>query len=488
MDLETLLSFQWGMMAPEFTILITGVIVSLQDLFYGKKRLSSWLAIIGILLAMVFLSAQYQHEPVSILYDTYVFDQVSFFFKYILLMGTLLILLMTSTSWDEETEKVRGDFHYLLLAALLGGMIVVSSADIITLYAGLELLSISSYILVGLRKYNRNANEGAMKYIITGSLASAVTLFGLSYIYGLTGTTNLYDISREMSVIDTQLEPLAVLGFVITFVGLTFKISTVPFHMWTPDVYQGAATPITAFLSVVSKAAGFLLLIRIFVAAFTTEPGLSDDLTVYEYAIGFAGVLAAITMIIGNTVALRQRNMKRLFAYSSIAHAGYLLIPLVALSAFSLETIWFYLLAYMWMNIGAFAIIHVLIQNHQTEDISMFSGLYQRSPVLALMMTLFLASLAGIPATAGFIGKFNIFLGALSADPAHYVLAAIMIGTTVISYVYYFNILVQMYSRPKAESSPIQVPKALWLTIAICAAGTLVFGLFPNLALQFFSW
>ncbi|TCT26423.1 NADH dehydrogenase subunit N [Melghiribacillus thermohalophilus] len=487
MDLETLLSFKWSIMAPEFTILITGVIVSLQDLFYGNKRLSSWLSILGVLLAIAFLSTQYQHESVSILYDTYIFDEVTFFFKIILLTGTLLILLMTSPSWDEETERVRGDFHYLLLAALLGGMIVVSSGDVITLYAGLELLSISSYIMVGIRKYNRNANEGAMKYIITGSLASAVTLFGLSYIYGLTGTTNLFDISREMSAIDTQLEPLAILGFVITFVGLTFKISTVPFHMWTPDVYQGASTPVAAFLSVVSKAAGFILIARMLIIAFTAEPGLEQG-TVYEYGVGLIAVLAALTMIVGNTVALRQRNMKRLFAYSSIAHAGYLLIPLAALTSFSLETIWFYLLAYMLMNIGAFAVLHVLIQNHANEDMSIFSGLYHRSPVLTVMMTIFLASLAGIPGTAGFIGKFNIFLGALSADPARYVLAGIMVATTVISYVYYFNILVQMYSRPAEKHANLQVPAITWVTVGFCTLGTVLFGIFPNLPLQFFNW
>ncbi|MBB6453975.1 NADH-quinone oxidoreductase subunit N [Salirhabdus euzebyi] len=487
MDLKTLLSFEWGMMAPEFTILIVAVILSLIDLF-GKDSIKKYIpsfAVAGIGLALIFLLFQYGHEEVSILYDTYIFDSFAFSFKFILLIGTLLIFFMVLSKQKDEEITDRGEYVYLLLSALLGTMMMASSGDLITLFVGLELLSLSSYIMVAMRKRNKRANEGAMKYIINGGIATAFTLFGMSYIYGISGTTKLVDISREMSSALGTTEPIATVGFIILFVGLAFKISSVPFHMWTPDVYEGAATPVSAFLSVVSKAAGFVIIIRLFVTIFNT--GVEGNETLYSSMIGFVAILAILSMLIGNIIALRQRNMKRLIAYSSIGHAGYILIPIVSLSAMTLENVWFYLLAYSFMTIGAFMVIYILEQSEKSEDISIFTGLFQRSPVLAISMTIFLLSLAGIPGTAGFIGKFNIFVGAISADPAQYILVGVMAVATVISYLYYFNILIQMFIRQPEFEGRRTVNKMQAVPLIACITGTIVLGIFPFIALNFFS-
>ncbi|MEQ6390848.1 proton-conducting transporter membrane subunit, partial [Bacillaceae bacterium S4-13-58] len=252
----------------------------------------------------------------------------------------------------------------------------------------------------------------------------------------------------------------------------------------------GAPTPVTAFLSVVSKAAGFTLIIRLFVTIFTTTPGLEMNTSIIQSLMIFISVLAGITMIIGNTVALRQRNIKRLFAYSSIAHAGYLLVPLVGFTALTpmiFESTWFYLVAYLFMNLGAFTVIQLMIEKSKSEDLTIFSGLFYRSPLLAIVMTVFLVSLAGIPGTAGFIGKLNIFLGALYGAEPHYVLAGVMMATTVISYFYYFGIMTQMFSRPASSYSKIKIPAPLLIAMIICAAGTLVLGIFPDLAFSIFG-
>ncbi|MRG86181.1 NADH-quinone oxidoreductase subunit NuoN [Salinibacillus xinjiangensis] len=487
MDIQTLLSFEWGMMAPEFTILIVGILLSLLDLF-GKdtwKKSLPWLAVGGVGVAIIFLLFQYGHGDISILGNTYVFDSFAFYFKLILLIATLLILLMVISRTVQQEVRDRGEYLYLLLAALLGGMMVASGGDLISLFVGLELLSLSSYIMVGLRKRDVRSSEGAMKYLINGSIATAFTLFGMSYVFGLTGSTKLVDIAREMSGSLGSGEPVAIIGFIIMFVGLAFKISTVPFHMWTPDVYEGAVTPVSAFLSVVSKSAGFIIIVRIFWGIFGNATFGGSD-TLFATMIDFIAVLAFLTMFIGNLVALRQRNMKRLLAYSSIGHAGYILIPLVSLTPVSLENIWFYLLAYAFMTIGAFMVIYILEQQKQSEDISIFTGLYRESPALAIIMTIFLASLAGIPGTAGFIGKFNIFVGAVAADPAQYILAGTMAVMTVVSYIYYFNIMVQMYIRKPQLEGTTKIARLQSVPLILCVAGTIGLGVFPFIALNFF--
>jgi NADH-quinone oxidoreductase subunit N len=491
MDLETLLSFKWGVMAPEFIILGLATILSIVDLFAPKhmdRRIFGWIGFAGILAAIASLLNLIEVDTTSILFDTFRLDSFAKAFKLLLLIGASLVMLMgISYEPKEGMKEHKGEFYYLFLTALLGAMIMSSSGDLITLFVGLELLSLSSYILAGIRKKHLPSNESAMKYIINGEISTAITLFGMSYIYGLTGTTNLKEMAGVLlSISDSQMIYLLALSFFMVFVGLSFKIATVPFHMWAPDVYQGAPTPVTAFLSVVSKTAGFVILIRIILVVYLNTPaGIDSTTPILVKMQDYMAFLAGATMIIGNVVALRQRNIKRLFAYSSISHAGYILVAITALSAFMFDAMWFYLGAYIFMNLGAFAIIQIMSSKNDKEDISQFAGLYRRSPLLAIGMAVFILSLAGIPGTAGFIGKLNIFIGALISEPAHYVLASVMIATTVVSYVYYFGILTQMFLRPAAKQEKIKVPVGLGVVIGICIFATILFGLFPNIGFDF---
>ncbi|MEC1743952.1 NADH-quinone oxidoreductase subunit NuoN [Schinkia azotoformans] len=500
MDLETLLSFKWGLMAPEFTIVITATLLSLIDLFMDNKKsrnILGWIGIAGIVIALVFLTGQIGQEPADILFGTYIFDPFAVVFKFIFLVGTAFVFLLAMNYNPEDKIRHRGEFFYLFMTALLGAMFMASSADLITLFIGLELLSISSYILAGMRKDNLQSNEAAMKYIINGAISTAFILFGFSYIYGITGTTNIFEIGmRTANLASGDLLNLAALAFIISFVGLSFKIAVVPYQMWAPDVYQGSPTPVTAFLSVVSKTAGFVIIIRLFLTAFHSAPGLNaDDYNLLWSIKPLIAIIAALTMIVGNTIALRQKNIKRLFAYSSIAHAGYLLVPFLSLSPLWLEGIWFYLVAYLLMNLGMFAILQVVTVKMGSDDISSFSGLYKRAPIAAVMMAIFLLSLAGIPGTAGFIGKLNIFIGALGPItamgpfPGHIVLVSIMMATTVISYFYYFGVMKQMFMvAPVDENAPakITLPSGVMVVVALCVIGTILFGIAPNLALDFF--
>lgn len=492
MDLDTLLSYQWSAMAPEFIILITATILSLVDLFAPRKmdrRFLGWIGFAAILIAIATLINLIGAETVSILYDTFRLDSFAKAFKLLVLVGgAFAMVIAVSYESREGINEFRGEFYYLLLAGLLGAMIMSSSGDLITLFIGLELLSMSSYILAGIRKRHLPSNESAMKYVINGSIASAITLFGMSYVYGITGTTNLQEMAAYLpTVVNSQYIYLLGLAFFMIFVGLSFKIAAAPFHMWAPDVYQGAPTPVTAFLSVVSKTAGFIILIRIVLVVYLSTPagveGLDAVTPLLRKMQIFIAVVAGATMIIGNLVALRQRNIKRLFAYSSIAHAGYLLVAFTALSPFMFDALWFYLGAYLFMTLGAFAIIQIMTAKYDNEDISSFAGLYRRSPFLAVMMGIFLISLAGLPGTAGFIGKLNIFMGALMMD--YFVLSSIMIATTVVSYVYYFGVFTQIFMRPAETAEKVKVPAPLGIMIAVAAVATIVFGLFPDLGFGF---
>lgn len=491
MDLETLLSYKWSIMAPEFIILGVATVLSLLDMYMSKsqnRKILGWLGFAGILAAIVSLLSLLGQGTEAILYDTFRLDSFAKAFKLLLLIGAALVMLI-AVSYEprDGLKEFSGEFFYLFMAGLLGAMMMSSSGDLITLFVGLELLSISSYILAGMRKKNIQSNESAMKYVINGSISTAITLFGLSYVFGLTGTTNLKEMAGIlMSVTDEQHIYLLGLAFFMVIVGLSFKLATAPFHMWAPDVYQGAPTPVTAFLSVVSKTAGFILIVRILFSIFANTPSGGPDrvpmiLTVQDY-IAF---LAGATMIIGNLIALRQRNIKRIFAYSSIAHAGYLLVAIASMSLFMFDTLWFYLGAYLFMNLGAFAIIQHVTNKSGSEDISQFAGLYRRAPFLAIGMSVFLLSLAGIPGTAGFIGKLKIFTGALVLAQGQYVLVSILIATTVVSYFYYFGVMVQMFFRPGDETEKIKVPAALGAVIGISIFATILFGIAPNIAFDF---
>jgi NADH-quinone oxidoreductase subunit N len=492
MSLETLQTLHWSAMTPEFIILGVAALLTLLDLFMPKnldRRILGWIGIAAIFAAIVSVASLIGGPVTSILEDSFRLDSFALAFKLLLLAGAgLVMFLAVSYEPKDGLEEYRGEFYYLFLTALLGAMIMTSSGDLITLFIGLELLSVSSYILAGIRKYHLQSNESAMKYVINGGISTAITLFGMSYVYGLTGSTNLLEIaSRLVSVHDARQGYLLTLAFLMIFVGLSFKLAAAPFHMWAPDVYQGAPTPVTAFLSVVSKTAGFVIVIRILLTVFGSAASVGHpEIPILLDMQNYIAVIAGATMIIGNVVALRQTNIKRMFAYSSIAHAGYILVALTTLSSNMFYSIWFYLLAYLFMNLGAFAVIQIVTEKAGSTRIADFAGLSRRSPVLAVVMGILLVSLAGFPGTAGFIGKLNIFLGAFYGEP-HYVLASIMIATTVVSYFYYFGIMTQMFFRPASDERKFNIPFGILVVLIITVVGSVLFGVVPNIAFDFMS-
>lgn len=488
-----LAEYDWSVMSPEFTILGVATLLSLIDLFMGRKadrRILAWIGLAGVILAGYFVVKNTGHDVVSIMHDMYRLDGFANAFKLIFLSGVACVLLI-SISYIDESRNVQysGEYYYLLLTALLGAMIMASSADLITLFVGLELLSISSYILVGTRKRNIQSNESAFKYVVSGGISGAVMLYGMSFIYGVTGSTNLYTIAERLpSAFYGGFSLLIYLAFFLMIVGLAFKISAVPFHMWAPDVYQGAPTPITAFLSVVSKAAGFAIILRMFIVMFINTAELDPQTGMQQPVIAgtmalYISIIAAFSMIIGNTLALRQVNVKRMMAYSGIAQAGYLLVPFASLTGLLLDQTVFYLIAYLLANMGAFAIIMIVSRDQETEEVRGFAGLYHRAPWVAIAMTFFLLSLAGIPISAGFFGKFYIFMSAVGL--MKYWLAGIMLATSVISYYYYFGIVRQMYMRPGETEAPLRVPAPIAVVVLITLIGTVVIGVMPEPVIQY---
>lgn len=485
-------------LAPELSLVITAVILSLLDLLFPRsfnRNVLGWLSLLGVAVSAAFVigdisllnpaGAVQPIEPITLLGGSWRIDDFANLFKLLFLAGTALILFMSIGNVGEDDIPHKGEFFYLFLPATIGAMVMASSGDLITLFVGLELLSITSYVLVGMRKKQYASNEGAFKYVVTGGISSAVILYGMSFLYGMSGSTNLAAINQALGQNYASFEPLIYVAFFLLLAGFGFKIAAAPFHMWAPDVYQGAPSPVTAYLAVVSKAAGFALTFRVLYSVFALGGLLQTS--IHTDFLTATAVLAAAAMIVGNFVALRQKNMKRLLAYSGIANAGYLLVPIsthfgmVHFSNFS--ELYFYLIAYVFMNIGAIAIFMLVSESARSEDISAFAGLYYRAPVTAVAMVILLLSLAGLPVTGGFFGKLYIMLGTLQMH--NYWLAAVMIGTSVISFYYYFGIIRQMFLRSDSEDKGIKPSVTGQITIWICVGATLLTGFFPHVVLQF---
>ncbi|MFD2170179.1 NADH-quinone oxidoreductase subunit N [Tumebacillus lipolyticus] len=489
----TTLSFSgvWEVMAPEIILALLGFGMLLFDLFVSKetsRRISPWLGVAGLLVALGFVIRNFGVVADGGLKELsnmlYVLDDFGNVFKVIFILGTMFTLLMSIDFFRHNPRVKVAEYSYLLIFATVGAMVMSSAYDLITLFVGLELLSIASYVLIAIRRDNAKGGEGAMKYLITGSIATAFALYGMSFLYGVTGVTNVAQGAQMIAQMWVEFKPLLVLSFLLMLIGFGAKIALVPFHMWAPDTYEGAPNPITSFLAVVSKAAGFALLFRLFIWAFGRE---FNELYIY------LAILAALTMVIGNIAALVQKNIKRLLAYSSVAQAGYLLIPLAVLgNGNAQENIWlalgeitFYLAAYLLMTMGAFAILTHVTREAGTESLDAFRGLYKRSPFQAVAMTIFFLSMAGMPITAGFFGKFYIFLGAINTEM--YWLAALLFVTSAIAFYYYFGVLKAMYM--KEDDAPVTEQKAalpwsLGLIAWVGVIGTVALGVFPNLFLN----
>jgi len=378
---------------------------------------------------------------------------------------------LISIPYVRRTGMDRGEYYALLLFSTLGMMIMAGSLDLITIFLGLETLSISLYILAGFLREQLKSNESALKYLLLGAFASGFVLYGIALIYGATGSINLKRVAEVVAAGKVASPTLLIIGMGLLIIGFGFKVASVPFHMWTPDVYEGAPTSVTAFMIAGTKAAAFAAFLRILMTAL---PVLQPDWSRILW------VLAVLTMTVGNVVAIAQSNIKRMLAYSSIAHAGYILVALVAAGKLGSGSVLFYLVAYTFMNLGAFAVVVALArQEGERLTIDEYAGLGLRYPFLGAAMALFMFSLAGIPPTGGFMGKFYIFSAAIQAN--YIGLAVIGVLNSVISAYYYLRVTVVMYmGQGEAEPAAGRLSPALTLAVLIAIVGTLQLGLFPS--------
>jgi NADH-quinone oxidoreductase subunit N len=457
---------------PELVITAGALIVLIADVLLPRERRAAlaWitLAVIGATLASL---APFTSTRVEVAHGLLAVDRFAIFFKIVFLIAAAITVLMSIRYLAVEGAS-PGEYYFLILCATLGMMVMAGGIDLISIFIGLETMAVSFYILAGFIKPSQRSNEAAVKYFLLGAFSLGILLYGMSLMYGLSGTTNLRVMATSF---DAQArDPRLVLAVILVVAGVGFKIAAVPFHMWAPDVYEGAPTPITAFLSVGSKAASFAMLIRIFVEGL---PSMSADWRLLFW------VLSIVTMTVGNVAAVTQTNVKRMLAYSSIAHAGYVLIGIVAGTARGITATLVYLMVYAFMQLGAFAVVVLLRRSDVVGDeLKDFSGLHFRNPFAAFAMLLFMLSLGGIPPTAGFMGKFWLFSAAI--DARYYGLAVIGVLNSAISLYYYVRIVVFMYVKKDIAGTEPSTSPAIAVTLAVAVAATLMLGVYPRLLFQ----
>jgi len=460
----------WMVIYPEIAICITVAIVLIVDLMLPEKH--KWvlaaISIVGVVVALQLVFKYFNVPATSSFFGMIVHDMAGSYFKTIFCIGTLLTLFLSITYQRREFPET-GEFYTLILLATFGMMVMATSVDLITIFIGLEMMSIPLYVLAGIYGKRYRSSEAALKYFLLGAFASGFMLYGIAFIYGAFGTTNLNQITALIAAGTGYSMFYVTIGMILILIGLAFKAGVVPFHMWIPDVYEGAPAPVTAFMSAGPKAAAVIAILRIFVV---NDPVI--DFTMIFW------VLAVITMTWGNILALNQPNVKRMLAYSSIAHVGHILIAITIGMQEGLSSAAFYLFAYTLMNIGAFAIIILFAEKGEFyENISDYAGFGTKFPFAAIAMTIFMASLGGIPGTIGFIGKFMIFKAAI--NEGFYWLAVIGVLNSVVSFYYYLRIVVAMYMK-KGESRLIDVTisPSLMIAILITLLGVVLIGVFPE--------
>jgi NADH-quinone oxidoreductase subunit N len=473
-------TLDWHALAPAIIVVITLVVVLLVDVFTSEEnRLpASSFAGIGLLAALVpVLTLAVRDEPVSMFGGGFVVDNFALVLMGLFLVAGYLTVLL-STNAIAEGDYAEGEYYLLLVASVFGMVLMASARDLIMIFVALEMLSIPAYLLAGWRKRERTGNEAGLKYYLMGVFASAVMLYGMSLIFGGTGSTLLTEIGLQ---IDGSFgdQPIAVLGIVFVLIGFAFKVSAVPFHNWAPDTYEGAPTPVTAFLSVASKTAGFVAILQLVFIGFLGE---ADTIRPLMF------VLAVLTMTVGNVIALRQTNMIRLFAYSSVAQAGFILAPLAVVgsgdSADIMTAVITYALIYTVVNLGAFAVIIAVSRRTGTGEISSWGGLWNYAPGLAVSMGAFLFSLGGIPPAVGWFAKFQVFTAVIGANtPMAYTLAVVMAVNSVIALGYYLKITRVMFMDdvPDGDVTPVKIPLPLGAVVAIAVLATIVVGILPGI-------
>ncbi|KUG04891.1 nadh-ubiquinone oxidoreductase chain n [hydrocarbon metagenome] len=457
----------------DFTILAVEILIALLGLAVlvlglalpGKaQKYVNGVALSGLGLILLYLILSYS-KGASLFNGVYQIDLYGNYFKILFLSAGILVMLMAGI-YIKRFEEKSSEFYGLMILATLGMMLMVSAGEFITLYVGLELMTISFYILTAYLKSDKLSGEAGLKYLILGAVSSAILLFGISLVYASLGTTNFIAIGASFTS-----SSAVIAGVVMIIAGFAFKVSVVPFHMWTPDIYQGAPIPVTTYLSVGSKAAGFAALVRVFMIAVD----VSDP--VFNWSLLLA-VLAAMTIIIGNLIALSQRDIKRLLAYSSIAQAGYILVGVTAANSYGLKGVLFYALIYVFANVGAFAVATAVEVDTGRTDIEAFAGLSKRSPLLAAIMTICMLSLAGIPPMAGFAGKFYLFAGAIQSG--YLWLALIGLIMSMVSVYYYLGVSKAMYIGENSSGSPVAIGTGSTVALWVCVLATILLGVYPG--------
>jgi NADH-quinone oxidoreductase subunit N len=485
MDLDVTRIDYFGL-SPELALLATALVVLIGELFLEgeRKRFVNPIAMVGTAVSLgLVLALAVDGSTRASFGAMHVVDNYALLFK-VFFLGTLLFVLLLSYRYFTEIRTFQGEYYFLLLAAFLGMLLMASARDLVMIFLALELVSVPGFVMAALRKFDLRSNEGALKFFLIGVLSVAVLLFGLSIIYGFTGTTNLEGVAAGLT--DGPRDPLLLAAILFVIVGFGFKVSAVPFHFWAPDTYEGSPIPVTAFLSVASKAAGFAGLLQVCFVAF--EP-LAD---VWAPVLG---VVAVLTMTLGNLTALQQTNIVRLFAYSSIGQAGYMLVPFALVQAGNeslnnqaFAAVLIYLISYSVTNIGAFACLTAVARQHPGRLTTDYAGLGQRSPGLGTGLTMFLLSLGGIPPLVGFWAKFFIFVAAVQAGtPATYGLAAAVVLNSVIAMFYYLAVARTVWMDAPAIEEPIRPGFALNTAIAGLAALALLGGVLPQIFAGFAS-
>ncbi len=484
------------LIAPELILTACACVALVMEVIlpYRKSKLTAYFSLVGVALAFISLAVQWRGLsgalPEDAFYGMVRIDGFALLFKAIFLIAAALAIGISTRFLDIEGEQ-HGEYYSLILFATVGMMFIACGYDLISLYISLELMALTFYVLVAFTKREKKSNEAAMKYFLLGAFSSGVLLYGMSLIYGIAGSTNIGEIGSTVSklVPDIQravqtsgelanLRPLLLFGMIALGAGLFFKVAAVPFHMWAPDVYEGAPTSVTAFLSTGSKAASFALYARIFSEALG---GMREDWA------PLLGLVAAITIMVGNWAAVTQENSKRLLAYSSISNAGYLLLALVADNEFGRLGLIIYLFVYTLMNMGAFGVIISLRRRGIIGDnVDDLTGLGQKAPLMAAMMAIFMLSLGGLPMTGGFIGKYFLFGGLLQRGAAdgkswYYWLAGWAILNTVVSFYYYVRFIKVMYLGDRiADNKPLALSPALQVALAVSVVGVIVIGVYPQ--------
>jgi len=456
-------------LAPVIVLSVFAMMVLIVDLFGGRnKTLLVFISLVGLLMTAISAFAK-NPIPAYSFNDSYIVDHLSLFFICIFTISSALAILL-SVEYNEREGIRAGEYYALILFCTVGMILLASSTDMIMIFLGIEIVSICLYVLAGIRRGNLASNEAALKYFLLGAFATGFLLYGMTLVYGSTGSTNLFEIADFVKNPEAQSNPLLLMGLVLLIIGFGFKVASVPFHMWAPDVYQGAPTPVTAFMAVGPKAAAFAAFFRVFAEAF---PEMAPSWEVLLSSI------AVLSMFFGNLGAIMQTNIKRMLAFSSISHAGYILMAVIAKNSLGASSLLFYMLAYAFTTFGIFGIVILLgRKGEENLEIENYSGLAYKHPIIALSMTVFLLSLAGLPPFAGFIAKFYIFSAAVQEGLITLVIIAVL--NSAISFYYYLKVVVFMYMKESEAEFRISLTPLTLFVVFVGVIATVSLGIFPG--------